>query len=64
MERDATWWTEIAGGVVRAGSGIAATLRDYGRFGLIIADDGRVDGRAIGGRRPEPASTRCAKLLI
>jgi CubicO group peptidase (beta-lactamase class C family) len=60
MERDATWWTEIAGGVVRAGSGIAATLRDYGRFGLIIADD----GRAIGERRSGPASTRCAKLLI
>jgi CubicO group peptidase (beta-lactamase class C family) len=47
MERDATWWTESAGGVAWAGSGIAATLRDYGRFGLIIADDGRVDGHAI-----------------
>jgi CubicO group peptidase (beta-lactamase class C family) len=47
MEQDATWWTESPGGASWAGSGIAATLRDYGRFGLIIANQGRVGGHAI-----------------
>jgi CubicO group peptidase (beta-lactamase class C family) len=42
MEHDATWWTESRNGMVWAGSGIGATLRDYGRFGLIAADKGRV----------------------
>ena len=29
------------------GSGIGATLRDYGRFALIAADNGRLNGRSI-----------------
>ena len=47
MEHDATWWTDGPNGMVWAGSGIGATLRDYGRFGLIAADNGRIDGRSI-----------------
>ncbi len=47
MEHDATWWTDGPNGMVWAGSGIGATLRDYGRFGLIAADRGRVDGHPI-----------------
>jgi CubicO group peptidase (beta-lactamase class C family) len=47
MEHDATWWTDGPNGMIWAGSGIGATLRDYGRFGLIAADKGRVDGRPI-----------------
>ena len=47
MEQDATWWVESPNGNGLAGSGIAATLRDYGRFALIAANDGRIDGRAI-----------------
>ncbi len=47
MESDATWWLESPGGAGFAGSGIGATLRDYGRFGLIAADGGMVGGRRI-----------------
>ena len=47
MEQDATWWTDGPNGMVWAGSGIGATLRDYGRFGLMALDGGRVDGRSI-----------------
>jgi len=44
MERDARWGVESRGGMVLAGSGIYATLRDYGRFGQLIVDGGIVDG--------------------
>jgi CubicO group peptidase (beta-lactamase class C family) len=47
MEQDATWWAESPNGMVWAGSGIGATLRDYGRFGLIAAAKGRLNGRSI-----------------
>jgi CubicO group peptidase (beta-lactamase class C family) len=47
MERDATWWLESPGGMVLAGAGIAATLRDYGRFGLFVLNDGRVGANRI-----------------
>ena len=40
MEEDATWWTESPGGVEFGGSGFAATLRDYGRFGQFVLDGG------------------------
>jgi CubicO group peptidase (beta-lactamase class C family) len=47
MEQDATWWVDGPNGSAWAGSGIGATLRDYGRFGLIAAAKGRLNGRAI-----------------
>ena len=47
MEQNATWWIDGADGIGWAGSGIGATLRDYGRFGLIVADKGRLNGRSI-----------------
>jgi len=47
MQQDATWWLDGPQGIGWAGSGLAATLRDYGRFGLIVADRGRIDGRSI-----------------
>ena len=47
MEQDATWWLESAGGVGLAGSGISATLRDYGRFGLFVQQDGIIDGQRL-----------------
>ena len=47
MEQDATWWTDGPNGMVWAGSGIGATLRDYGRFGLIVADNGLLNGRSL-----------------
>src|SRR5450830_607682 len=36
MESDATWWLESPDGLEVGGSGLSATLRDYGCFGLHI----------------------------
>lgn len=47
MEAEARWWLDAPEGVEIAGSGIAATLRDYGRFGLFIQNDGVVDGQRV-----------------
>jgi CubicO group peptidase (beta-lactamase class C family) len=47
MEHDATWWLESPGGMGLAGSGLGATLRDYGRIGLLVQSDGFVDGTQI-----------------
>jgi CubicO group peptidase (beta-lactamase class C family) len=47
MEEDATWWTDTAGGMGLAGSGIGATLRDYGRFGLFVQRDGVIGSQRI-----------------
>jgi len=47
MEQDATWRLESPGGMGLAGSGIAATLRDYGRFGLFVQQDGMIDGQRL-----------------
>ena len=47
MEADATWWLDSPGGIAWAGSGLGATLRDFGRFGLLAANLGRIDGRSI-----------------
>ena len=46
-EADACWWLESPGGLEVAGSGFGATLRDYGRFGMFVLDDGVVDGVRI-----------------
>lgn len=47
MEHDATWWVDGPDGLAWAGSGIGATLRDYGRFALIAANEGQLNGRSI-----------------
>jgi CubicO group peptidase (beta-lactamase class C family) len=47
MEQDATWWAESPGGLAYTGSGLGATLRDYGRFGLIAMNGGMVGGEQI-----------------
>jgi CubicO group peptidase (beta-lactamase class C family) len=47
MDRDATWWLESPGGMGLAGAGIGATLRDYGRFGLFVLQDGKIEGQRI-----------------
>jgi len=47
MEHDATWWVVGPSGRGWAGSGIGATLRDYGRFGLFAANQGRLNGQLI-----------------
>jgi CubicO group peptidase (beta-lactamase class C family) len=47
MEREATWQLESTNGMGFAGSGLFVTLRDYGRFGLFVLDDGVIDGRRV-----------------
>jgi CubicO group peptidase (beta-lactamase class C family) len=47
MEADASWWLESPDGIEIAGSGISATLRDYGRFGLFFMNGGVADGERI-----------------
>jgi CubicO group peptidase (beta-lactamase class C family) len=47
MEQDAIWWTESRGGMGLGGAGISATLRDYGRFALMVQQDGIIDGKSL-----------------
>jgi CubicO group peptidase (beta-lactamase class C family) len=47
MEQDATWWTESPGGVEFGGSGFAATLRDYARFGQFVLQGGVAEGKQV-----------------
>jgi CubicO group peptidase (beta-lactamase class C family) len=41
MESSATWWVESPDGIEFGGSGLSATLRDYGRLGLFWLSEGR-----------------------
>ncbi len=47
MESGAYWQLESPAGQEFAGSGISATLRDYGRFGLFVLGHGVVDGNPV-----------------
>src|SRR5690606_18105068 len=47
VEQDATWWLEAPGGLEVAGSGISASLRDYGRFGQFFMEGGVIDGEPV-----------------
>ncbi len=47
MEQDATWWTESVGGVEFGGSGFAATLTDYARFGQFVLQGGVAAGKQV-----------------
>ncbi len=47
MEADAHWWLDSPDGVEIGGSGISATLRDYGRFGQFFLEGGMIDGASI-----------------
>ena len=54
MEADAHWQLESADGLELGGLGVSACLRDVGRFGLLILED----GVAWGGGRVLPAGWR------
>lgn len=45
-EADASWLVD-GGGYEIAYAGLNATLRDWGRFGLLLADGGAVEGRQV-----------------
>jgi CubicO group peptidase (beta-lactamase class C family) len=47
MGSDATWWLESPNGQEIGGSGLRATLRDYGRFGLFCLNGGVVGQERI-----------------
>jgi CubicO group peptidase (beta-lactamase class C family) len=51
MEADGVWISESDGGPSFGGIGFHATLRDYGRFGEFIRNDGALEG----GSNPLPA---------
>jgi CubicO group peptidase (beta-lactamase class C family) len=47
MEDAAKWQLESPNGMGWAGSGLTATLRDFGRIGLLVLADGVVNGKKI-----------------
>lgn len=47
MEADAQWWLESPNGMGWGGGGLAATLRDFGRIGLLVLADGVIGGKRI-----------------
>jgi CubicO group peptidase (beta-lactamase class C family) len=54
MEADGRWLLESDGGLEMGGFGIGARLRDVGRFGQLVLED----GEAFGGRRVLPPGWR------
>jgi CubicO group peptidase (beta-lactamase class C family) len=54
MEADAHWQLESEGGLELGGLGVSARLRDVGRFGLFVLED----GVAFSGRRALPPGWR------
>jgi CubicO group peptidase (beta-lactamase class C family) len=47
MESDAKWQLESTNGAGWGGGGLAATLRDFARIGLLVQEDGVVDGKRM-----------------
>jgi CubicO group peptidase (beta-lactamase class C family) len=47
MEADAAWWLESPNGLEIGGSGLSATLRDYGRLGLFLLGGGKAGGEQV-----------------
>jgi CubicO group peptidase (beta-lactamase class C family) len=47
MQSDATWWLDSPDGVEIGGSGLSATLRDFGRFGLFFLANGEINGTSL-----------------
>jgi CubicO group peptidase (beta-lactamase class C family) len=54
MEADGYWALEAVGGLELGGAGVSAHLRDVGRFGLLVLED----GEAFSGRRVLPSGWR------
>ena len=47
MDTDAAWWLEAPDGLEVAGSGLFATLRDFGRLGQFVCEGGRIGDEAV-----------------
>lgn len=54
MEADGYWQLESEGGLELGGFGVSARLRDFGRFGQLVLED----GEAFSGRRVLPSTWR------
>ena len=47
MQTDAKWWLDGLNGNEVGGSGISATLEDYGRFGQFVLSGGKAGGQPV-----------------
>ncbi len=47
MESDAKWWLESPNGMGWGGGGLSATLRDFGRIGMLVQEDGVIEGKRL-----------------
>jgi CubicO group peptidase (beta-lactamase class C family) len=47
MEADAEWWLESPNGMAWGGSGLEARLRDFARVGLLVQEDGVINGKRV-----------------
>lgn len=47
MENNASWWLLSPNGMGVGNGGVSATLRDFGRFGLLVQEDGIINGNQI-----------------
>lgn len=47
MESDASWYLDSPNGHEVGGSGVLATMRDFGRFGQFILNGAQIDGKKI-----------------
>ncbi|MFO1161045.1 MAG: serine hydrolase [Reyranellaceae bacterium] len=71
MEADGSWLLESDGGLETGGLGVSARLRDFGRFGQLMLEDGEArSGRRVlptGWRdlagQPDSAPTGCGQLM-
>ena len=61
MESDAYWQLDSPNGQEFTGSGLNATLRDFGRFGLFILNKGVVDGKRV---LPDELDSGCNRKQI
>jgi len=69
MEADGYWMLDGVGGLEMGGNNFSATLRDYGRLGQFVLQQGRIDDLAVlpsGWRdlagHPDSATTACGQL--
>lgn len=66
MESDASWTLDGPEGIGRemSGGGLNATLRDYGRFGLMMARGGKANGRQLVSREWVQAATTADREAV
>lgn len=63
MQSEAKWWPDSPNGMEITGTGLAATLRDFGRFGDFFLNNGIIDGKSVlpDGRVQDASSPKVLK---